>query len=453
MAIATIRILRAAALLLAATLAAPVQAETLADALRSAYRHSGLLQQNRALLRAADEDVAAATAALRPVVTYSLGGNYSSLTRSTSANIGLSASLLLYDAGATGTRREIARENVLSMREALRGVEQNVLVRAASAFMTVRRDGNILSLRENNMRLIEQELQAARDRFEVGEITRTDVALAEARLASARSALAAARGSLDRAREEYRAAIGHYPAALDPPPAPPGTAASLEAARQIAQSRHPDMAQASHSVRVADLNVVIAEAALMPRLSASANASIADGGSDSSSVGLSLSGPVYRGGALASSIRKARAQAEASRSGLHLTRHRIDQDVGNAWSQLTVAEAGLKASDEQIRASRVAFRGVREEAALGARTTLDVLNAEQELLDAEAARISAEADRYAAVYNLLAAMGLLNTKHLGLGVATYDPAAYYNAVRDAPLTAVSPQGKKLDHVLKALGKQ
>lgn len=443
----------AAAVVLFAGLSLPAGAESLNAALRSAYQQSGLLQQNRALLRAADEDVAAATAALRPVISYSLSGGYSSVTQATSANVGLSASLLLFDFGASKMGREVAKENVLSTRDALRGVEQSVLLRAVAAFMSVNGDASILKLRESNVNLIEQELQAARDRFEVGEITRTDVAQAEARLASSKSLLAAARGSLDMSREEYRAAIGHYPGALESPPALPKTASSLEAARQIARTNHPDIAQAQHSVRVADMNVELAKAALKPKLSASANAGIAQGGTNSSSVGVALSGPIYRGGGIASSMRRAEAQRDAVRAGLLLAGQGIDQNVGNAWSQLNVAEAGLTASEEQIRASRVAFSGVREEASLGARTTLDVLNAEQELLDAQAAQISAQSNRYVAVYNLLAAMGLLNTQYLGLGIATYDPAAYYNAVRNAPLAAVSPEGKKLGHVLKALGKQ
>ncbi len=431
----------------------PAWAETLGEALATAYRHSGLLQQNRALLRAADEDVAAATAALRPVVSYSMTANYSSLTQSTTSNIGLSASLVLFDAGSSALRKEIAKQNVLSLREALRGVEQNVLLNAVSAYTAVQRDAAIVSLRENNVRLIEQELQAANDRFEVGEITRTDVAFAEARLASARSALASAKGLLSISKEQYRVAVGSYPGALSAVPALPATAASLANARAIARQRHPDMAQAQYSVKVSDLNVELAKAAMKPVLSGNANAGVAQGGNDSASIGLTLSGPLYRGGALASAYRKAIAQKDASRAGLHITRQAVDQAVGTAWFQLEVATASLKATEEQIRASRVAFRGVRQEANVGSRTTLDVLNAEQELLDAEAARISAQTDRYVAVYNLLASMGLLNVQHLKLGVATYDPMAYYNAVKSAPLTAVSPQGKQLDKVLKSLGKK
>ena len=222
--------------------------DTLAGALSGAYDHSGLLDQNRALLRAADEDVAAATAALRPVLSYSLSSNYSTLSASTSSNLSLTASLVLFDFGAGQLRRDLARENVMSLRAALRGVEQNVLLGAVVAYTSMQRDGAIVELRTNNVRVIERELQAARDRFEVGEITRTDVALAEARLASARAALAAARGDLDRSREDYRASVGTYPGSLSALPPAPEVPNSLDAARALARQRHPDMAQAQRAV-------------------------------------------------------------------------------------------------------------------------------------------------------------------------------------------------------------
>lgn len=433
-------------------------AETLTDALISAYKHSGLLEQNRALLRAADEDVAQSVAGLRPVVSYVVSSNYSSAadnisgSNGLSSSIALSADLLLYDFGRTQLSVDLAKENVLSLREALIGIEQNVLLRAVSAYMNLQRDSNIGGLRESNVRLITQELRAAGDRFEVGEITRTDVALAEARLAGAKSALAAAMGNIAVSREEYRAATGHYPSHLSTPPTPPATAKSLDSAKATARKRHPDMLRAQRSVTIADLGIAMATAAMKPTLNGSASYSIDQDGNDNSSIGLRLSGPIYQGGRIASSMRKAAAQRDATRAGLHLTRHGVDQNVGNAWARLMVFNASVQASEQQIRASTVAFRGVKEETALGARTTLDVLNAEQELLDARSSKISAETDRYVAVYNLLSSMGLLTVDHLRLGIATYDPAAYYNAVKNAPTHNVSPQGKKLDSVLRALGK-
>lgn len=442
------------------------QAESLADALVSAYRHSGLLEQNRALLRAADEDVATAVAALRPVVNYALTASRTrtsgltptvpggpTVVDSTSRTVALTASLLLYDGGRTALRREAAKENVLALRESLRSIEQQILLRAVSAYMGVRRAEAMQALRRNNVKLIEQELKAARDRFEVGEVTRTDVSIAEARLASAQSAMAAAEGALEQAREEYRAAVGHYPGKLSQPPKPPATASSLSAARAVARRHHPDIMQAQHNVRLADISQTIARRAVIPTFSGSATIAEDLDGADTKSVSLSLSGPIYQGGALAAAARKAAAQADAARAGVHLATIGVDQAVGNAWAQMAVARAAETASDEQIRASEVAFRGVKEEADLGSRTTLDVLNAEQELLDARANKVSASSDRYVAAYNLLASMGLLTADHLKLGIALYDPAAYYNAVKSAPLHGVSPQGKKLDRVLKALGKK
>jgi len=441
------------ALSLAIAMGTAASAENLGSALIAAYKHSGLLQQNRALLRAADEDVAAATAALRPVVQYSLGANYSSITQDVSSNLAVTASLTLYDNGNGALRREIAKQNVLSLREGLRSIESNVLLSAVSAYTSVRRDSSIVRLRENNLKVVQRELQASRDRFEVGEITRTEVALSEARVASATSDLAVARGNLDQSREQYRNVVGVYPSALTPLPNPPSIPSSQAAAQATARNSHPDMNQAQHNVRVSEINVQLAENGLLPTLSGNANLNVDQDGNDTSSVGITLSGPIYRGGALASSIRQANARRDASRAVLHLTRHNLDQSVGIAWSQLEVARAGLRASAEQIRAFKVAFEGVREEAELGARTSLDVLNAEQDVFDAEAARLSAESQKDVALYNLLASTGQLSVRHLGLNVATYDPAAYFDAVKNAPANNVSPQGKQLDHVLSVLGKK
>lgn len=173
---------------MAATAPVATSAETLADTLATAYRNSGLLEQNRALLRAADEDVAVTVSRLRPILNWSAdvtrtfgrtrGANGRVSVDSTDASIGLTAQLLLYDFGRTGLQIEAAKETVLATRETLRSIEQQVLLRAVVAFMNVRRNSEFVSLRQNNLRLLEQELRAAQDRFEVGEVTRTDVAQA-----------------------------------------------------------------------------------------------------------------------------------------------------------------------------------------------------------------------------------------------------------------------------------
>ncbi len=447
-----------AALTLAGTAFAPAaaRAETLTDALISAYRHSGLLEQNRATLRAADEDVVQAVATLRPVLSYLAASNYSNnrITRAEDLVSSLSVSLdqLLYDFGAARTEIEAAKETVLATREALIGVEQNVLLSAVMAYLDVRNAEAQVNLRENNLRLLDRELMAARDRFEVGEVTRTDVAIAESRLAGSRAGLALALGNLEQAREQYLQAVGRYPGDLSPPPPPPMIADSLEAARVIARQTHPDIRRAMRLVTVAELNIIRAQAAMKPTLSLRGSLEFNENLDNTSSIGLRLSGPIYQGGALSSLVRQGQARRDAQRANLHSVLHLVQQNVGNAWAIIAVSRAQLTASAEQVRAATVAFRGFQEEATLGARTTLDVLNAEQELLDARASQISAQTESEQAVYTLLSAMGLLTVDHLNLGIVTYDPAAYYNAVRDAPTRFVSPQGERLDRVLRSLGK-
>lgn len=458
----------AAAAVIGTVSAVSVQAETLTDALISAFNHSGLLEQNRALLRAADEDVAIAMAALRPIVSYtaSLSRNFSRgvnrefatnlpENNSTTSTIGIAAELLLFDGGQSKFAIEAAKENVLATRSRLLGVEQGVLLRAIEAFMNVRRAAETVALRQSNTRLITQELRAARDRFEVGEVTRTDVALAEARLAAARSALAAAEGSYISATEEYRAAIGHKPKNLKAPRKLPQTAGSVEEAKSIAVRSHPDMHAAQHDVAAADLNVLRADAAMSGTIRLRGGLNHTENLSsrtavNSGSISLEANVPIYQGGRLSALHRQAMARRDASRSGLHVTRHGVVQNVGNAFAQMRVAAASRQASERQIRAANVAFRGVREEAQVGSRTTLDVLNAEQELLDARSGLISAQTDEFIAAYRALASMGLLTAKHLNLPVQHYDPAAYYNLVKDAPARSV--QGEKLNRVLRSLGK-
>lgn len=430
-------------------------AESLVDALTSAYNHSGLLEQNRALLRAADEDVAIAVAATLPVINWSASAAYSN-QRAPGADLitetaSISGQLTLYDFGAGQLAVDAQKELVLATRQSLKNVEQQVLLRAVEAYMNVRRDFEFVALRESNVRLITQEFRAAQDRFDVGEVTRTDVALAEARLAAARSLLAAAQGNLARSAEEYKAAVGRRPGQLATVNSAP-VSRSLQDAKAFAVRNHPTLLETRHSVAAAEINILRAETALKPTVTLGGQISI-DGDLDASrNFNLTASGPIYAGGRIAAQIRQFMARRDAARAGLHVARHGIEQQVGNAYSFLEVARASRQASDQQVRAATVAFRGVREEASLGARTTLDVLNAEQELLDARANTISAQADEVVASYALLSAMGLMTADHLRLPVQQYDPTEYYNLVDDAP-TALSEQGRALDRVLRSIGGQ
>ncbi|SDN44803.1 outer membrane protein [Lutimaribacter pacificus] len=451
-------------------IAAPVaaRAESLADAMADAYRNSGLLEQNRAVLRAADEDVAIAVSSLRPVVRWvgdvtrrfgesGTGGLPARSIGESTASLGLSADLLLWDGGRTRMDLDIAKESVLAVRQALIGVEQNVLLAAVQAFMDVRSSYEIVTLRRNNIRVITEELRAARDRFEVGEVTRTDVALAQARLAQARSNLAQAEGDLAIAIESFRAAVGRAPGNLTPPPVMRMPAGSVDAAKSVALRNHPDLRRLQFEVTATELGVRKARAATNPQVTLRGQIGVTEtfdspDFSETGSIGIEAGGVIYQGGQLRALTRKAMAQRDAKRAELLATQRVVAQNVGTAFARVQVAQAALGAVDEQIRAARVAFRGVREEAALGARTTLDVLNAEQELLDAQANRITAASSEYTAYYGLLSAMGQLTVSDLRLNVPQYDPTAYYNMVKDAP-SAISEQGRQLDRVLQRLGKQ
>lgn len=448
-------------------LSTAAHAETLNQALVSAYNNSGLLDQNRAVLRAADEDVAQAMATLGPVVNWSAtmrrqfsrgwaGDLFLGDTASTTASVGLDVSQLLYDGGRSALAVEQRKEAVLSSRQTLVSVEQAVLLNAVQAFMDVRRYAETVALRENNLRVLKEELRAAKDRFDVGEITKTDVALAEARLAASQSALAAARGNLAQAKEYYRQTVGKGAGQLDAPKSVPNLPKSAAAAKAMAVRNHPDIRKLQHDVTSAELGVQAAASYREPRVTLGGQVEVVDQfRSDQSllrgSVTLNASGPVYASGRYPSLMRQAEHRKNATRSALLVAVRQIEQQAGSAYAILDVARAGRSASEEQIRAATVAFRGIREEATLGSRTTLDVLNAEQELLDARAGLISAIADENIAAFRLLASTGQLTVDHLNLPVQKYDPTAYYNMVKDAP-AATSKQGKKLDDLLKSLNK-
>ncbi len=436
--------------------AGAARAESLADAMIAAYKTSNLLEQNRATLRAADEDVAGAMAALRPVLAWSASYDYKATrpltaTDPNAASLGLVASMTLYDFGRSALAVDITKETVLATREALRAVEQDVLLETVSAYTAVKSAQQQVSINQNSVRVIGEELKAAQDRFEVGEVTKTDVALAEASLAAATAGLAAAQGSLEVARAEYKAATGHAARQLAALPPTPKLPKSLDAAQAIAVQNHPTIKQVQHNVAAADLGVSAAAAERLPVLAGTVGVARSDEDVTVRTGSLSLQQTIYSGGALPSAHRKAIASRDAARAGLRQTSVSLASGVAQAWAGIDVARAQINAYDEQIQAATVAYRGVKEEAKLGSRTTLDVLDAEQELLDARAARIEADAQLQVAIYSLLSAMGQLTVENLKLGIPTYDPAAYYNAVKDAPYTSV--QGESLDRVLRSIAKE
>ncbi len=459
----------ACAVAVALVLGAPqtARAENLADAMIGAYNTSGLLEQNRAVLRAADEDVAAAVSSLRPVVDFVAGAVASSLRLhpngglnkvvTTRVTAGLEATMRLYDGGARQLSVLAAKEFVLATRQSLVSFEQQVLLRAVAAFMDVILQTENVALRENNVRLLGEELRASQDRFEVGEVTRTDVALAQSRLAAARSNLSAARGLLVSAQAEYENVVGRKPGRLVAPRSLPRRPASIDAAQAVAVRLHPNILSAQRQVAAREMLIQQATRALGPTVDGGISAGvIEDYDNDNygydTSVSINLRQPIYRGGALQSQIRSRMADRDAARGNLLTVQRDTLQAVNDAFVRLEVARARLSATAEQVRAAQVAFDGIREEATLGARTTLDVLTAEQDLLDARTAQISARSDEAVAAYQLLAAQGLLTAERLGLAVQIYDPTIYYNLAKDAPATR-SRQSRDLDRVLEALGKR
>lgn len=461
-----------AALLLALGTAAPARAETLADALIAAYQNSDLLDQNRALLRAADEDVASAVAQhLRPVINFVIGGgqwkrNRGSDNQGGIASAGgwsppslqLTAEMTLYDSGRGRLSIESAKEAVLATRAALVDIEQNVLIQAVQAYVNVKLASEVLFLRQSNIRLVTEESRAARERFEVGENTRTDVAVAEARLAQARADLAAAEGDLVQARASYELAVGHAPEGISTLPRSPALPGSVEEAIALARRGHPAIARAQHEAKAAEFGLQRAVRQSQPTIGANVTATDSTGApmqssdypadSQSFTLGLTYSQTLYSGGQLSAIHRRAIAQLEAARAGVLQRSRQVEQGVAEAWSNLQVASLQIDATNRQVAAAREAFEGLREEARLGARTVLEVLNAEQDLLNAQVANAQAVAERDFGAYVVLQSMGLLTVDHLELGIPTYDAAAYYRAVKDAPIH--TPYGRKLDRILRSV---
>jgi outer membrane protein len=438
---------------------AALMAETFADALVAAYKNSHLLDQNQAVLRAADEDAAIAMSNLRPVVDFTAQAGWRQYDNaaasaqlpapyfeSASSSLDLTASVVIWAGGRGRYSLEAAREQVLATRASLVNVEQQVLLGAVAAYVNVRLQQEIVALRESNVRVISQELRAAKDRFEVGEVTLTDVSLAEAARAAANARMAAAQGDLMIARERYKAVTGAYPGRLAALPKVPKLPKSMEEAKSVAVRTHPSVVQAKHQLAAAELSVKIAKTALGPTLSGQVQLNEdLDSGLGYVGAGVVLRQTLYAGGKNSALYRKALAGQEIAAAGLMQSTVGVAETVGQAWARLAVAAASINAGRQQVSAAQKAFEGVREEATLGARTTLDVLNAEQDLLSARASRLEAEANSYVGFYNVLASMGLLTAEHLNLGVPVFDPEAYYNAVKNAPAT--SAQGKALDRIL------
>ena len=425
----------------------PASAETLLQALARAYRDNPTLNAARAQARVVDETVNQALAGWRPEVTgeAGLGWNYTDTNPSapgadrtnTPFSLGVTVNQNLFDGFATVNSTKQAEASVRAARASLANTEQNTLFSAAEAYMNVVRDEAIVRLRQQNVGVLGEQLRATQDRFSVGELTRTDVAQSEARLAGARFDLNAAEANLLTSRAVYRQIIGADPLGLVSAQAVvdklPGT---IDRALRAGLQEHPAIVAASFSEESAAFAVKVAEGALLPDLSLQGSVDYTSEptttitNTTSASILGVLRVPIYQRGIEYSNVRSAKQTRAQRRLEIDVARDEVRAAILSAWGSLQSATASIESANAQARAAQIALDGVREEARVGQRTTLDVLDAEQEALDARVSVVIAERDRVVASYALLSAVGRLSARQLGLGVAVYRPEVHYEAVRD-----------------------
>jgi len=441
-------------------------ADTLEWALVQAYQNNPSLNAQRAALRATDENVPQALSGYRPKVSVTAQGgyNYTNAVQQLPVggvvtNIPFAETFLSRSVAATGTytlfngfqtanRTRQAESQVDGARETLRVTEQQVLLDAATAYMNLLRDQAILDLNRRNVEVLTEQLKQTRDRFNVGEVTRTDVAQAESRLAAGRSSLLGAQSNYVTSQANYRRVIG-----VDPGRLAPGTPVDRLSPNVLAkaigqgQANSPSVLAAMYGVDVAVLAVKISEGALYPNLTLTASASQGSypafevARQTAASVLGTFTVPIYQGGAEYSAIRQSKETLGQQRLNLDINRDQARATVVQSWGQLDAAKAQIEATTAQVNAAEIALNGVREEARVGQRTTLDVLNAQQELVNARVALVTAQHDRVVASYTLLAAVGGLSMPRLGLDVLIYDPQVHYQQVRDAWIGVRNPDGR------------
>jgi len=450
----------AVVLLMACAGPAPALADTIEAALVRAYQNNPQLNAQRASVRATDENVPQALSGYRPKVNLTATGGYQyqdiQLTPGTVPNhgttvprsVGLNVTQTLYNGNQTANKVRQAESQVSGQREALRLLDQNVLFAAASIYMDYLRDAAIVEVQRSNTRVLEQTLKQTQDRFNVGEVTRTDVAQSEAQLAAGRTQQLTAESNLTTTRSNFRRVIGSEPSNLAPgSPVDRYLPPTLPQAIELALIENPSVTSAMFGIDVNFLQVKINEGALLPSITVQASAQRADEQSlqQFKSFGASavaqLSVPIYQGGAEYALIRQSKESLAQQRLTLDTTRDQARADVVTAWGQLVAGKAQVASAQAQVTASEIALNGVREEAKAGQRTTLDVLNAQQALVNARVALVTAQHDRVVASYNVLQRIGRLSPQVLKLPTTTYDASVHYQQVRDSWAGVRTPDGR------------
>ncbi len=447
------RLLGAGALLATSVAAggARAQPRTLQDALAAAYSNNPTLQAARAQLRATDEGVPQALAGWRPTVVLSTAvgygdGSFRNASRQTGTVVNQrnnrdifteQATLTqpLFRGGATRAGTNQADNRVFAQRARLMVTEQQVFTDTVNAYVTVIQQQQVLQLNINNEQVLARQLQATQDRFRVGEITRTDVAQAEAALAGARATRETSEGNLQTARGNYRRYVGELPDRLvEPQPLKQPVKSQAEAV-QLAIRNNPNVVASLFDDAAARDNIDLQFAQLLPQVSLQAQAARSDNATiyGQRSIGgqvlVNATVPVYQGGAEYSRVRQARQSEQQARRTVDDLRRHAAQQATAGWEMLVAARAAIESTRAQIRANQIALEGVQREAIVGSRTTLDVLNAEQALLNSRVTLVQNLSNLITASYTLTSALGRLTARDLNLNVPLYDDTAYYNAVR------------------------
>lgn len=435
----------AAGMALAVLIATPVLADTLPEALASAYASNPDLTAQRALVRQFDEGVPQALSAGRPGISGTVteqqnGVDFSDNGRVLQAQIGITQSL--YRGGRTRIAVNAAENRILAARARLRLTENSIMVGVVTAYSDVLRYAELVNLNANQVKVLERELQASRDRFEVGDLTRTDVAQSDARLANAKSQLQVAQGQLATARNAYMRVVGRPADDLQPvPPLPvlPGTSGQ---AVDLANANNPELIAARFDEAASRYDVKSIERERLPSIGASVGPAYTryDGGGGAGNfvrqgafftqnATLQATIPLYQAGQVSSRIRQAQERRSQLLETIGSVGRQVAESATNAYVSLQTARAVIQSSQVAVDANTLALEGVKQENQVGSRTVLEVLNAEQELLQTRANLVSARRDEYVAGYTLLAAVGQAEGDALALPNATYDPIANAREVR------------------------
>lgn len=418
-------------LILCSLIVRPAEAESLDDALRSAHATNPTLLAERAGLKARQEIVVQAQSGWQPTLTVNGSYGYQEMESRVPGfplekdeTDPITGAVVLtqpvFRGGQTLFGSKSAKALVRAGQASLISVEQEVLLDAVTAYVDVGTDLQVVLISNNNVKVLEKQLEAAEARFQVGEITRTDVAQSEARLSGAEANRIAAEGSLTASRSAYERVIGHAPGELEELPDLPELPATDEEALAIALARNPQLIGAREFETASKNSVRQAQGALLPEIyvegvaSHSEDTNIEGARLDGVSATANIRIPLYQGGATMSRIREAKQTNNQNRIQIAEAERFVREGVANSWDGLRTARSIIVASKEQVQANEIAFDGVQQEAQVGSRTTLDVLNAEQELLDARVGLVRAQRDEYVAAYRLLATIGKLTAGDLGL---------------------------------------